>query len=298
MNKPKFVRYNDIENWWTLSKIMEKYNPDFNVRMAMNWIVTEKIHGSNVCVSNRYKEGPAFFTREGHQLPSDYQTVMKSYDWEGFFKRNVGIDFVYGEIAGYKIQKGVNYGDRKFYIFDLKGKDGDYHLPLCLNLVDEFGFYYAPVYKTITATYEDLVQILRKNLKEDPVSQINPVDGNFIEGYVVKCLNMPMLTNMSRFIFKIKHPRFEEKVRAASRKNKKKDDTDYSPVAPYLNENRIQSATSKYPGYKKSQIGDVMRAIVNDIQKDMKKDGLRWSKKYCKYINRYASKYVVRNASL
>lgn len=289
----KFKRYSDLENYWNLEKIMERYNPDFDRDMPHFWHVTEKIHGSNVCVSNMYKEGPAFFTRNGNQLPADYQEVLKKYDWEFLFRLYPGLKFIYGEIAGPRIQKGVNYGDeRKLYIFDYH--DGEEYLRIPRQ---EEGFDYVPVWYTpITKiSYNDFLTWILDRLNHDPVSALNPDKGNVVEGFVVKCVSMPMLTKETRFIFKVKHPKFEERVRGP-KKEKKFDDIDYTIVDQYINENRIMSAMSKYPGFRKHQIGDVMREIVQDVEKDMKKDGYRWDKKYGKRIAAFAQKTVVQGA--
>lgn len=301
----KFIRYNSIERYENLEKIWDKYAIGLSKRSVFEWQITEKLHGTNICVSNRYKEGVAFFTRNGNQLPPVLQKMMESYDWKGFFVRNPEIDFVYGEGAGPGIQKGINYGEEKrFYLIDAKNKneiyqDEVYRLPPDLVLKDFFGFYYVPVVSHYSGTFEDVIKTLIRMLKVDPVSWINPIEGNIIEGYVVKCLDRPMLTSETRFIFKIKHPKFDEKRNAPKRANRRKfEDIDYSPVEPYVNENRIQSAISKFPEYKKHQIGDVMREIVRDVQADMKKDNLRWDRKYCKYINQFASKIVVREVSV
>lgn len=291
----KFVRYNSLENYWNLEKIMDKYAPHFDRKKdEHHWQIVEKIHGSNVCISNMYKEGPAFFTRNGNQLPANYQTVLKKYDWEWLFATYPMLKFVYGEIAGPKIQKGVDYGDeKKLYIFDYSNGEEFLRIPLL-----ERGFDYAPLLLEQVAsknTYEDILLDILGYLKTDPVSMINPKEGNVVEGYVVRCLSMPMLTKETRFIFKVKHPKFDEKVRESGRQ-KKIDDTDYSVVDQYINDNRVESAMSKFLGYKKHQIGDVMREVVADVQADMKKDGHRWNKKFQKRITKFAQKAVVSGA--
>jgi len=302
----KFVRFSEVENPPYILKTIEKYVPDFDPSVDVElWEITEKIHGSNVCVSNRYKEGPAFFSRNGHQLPADYQKIMKSYNWKAFFEQNPGIDFVYGEIAGHKIQKGVDYGERAFYIFDMKNKEGNY-LPE-INIFywytndpeqqDFRQFQYAPILKRLKGTLDDALEWCFANLEENPVSWINPTEGNVVEGFVIRCVSRPRLTMNNRFIVKVKHPKFEEKIRK-SKKKKKVDDFDYSPVEPYVNENRAQSAMSKFPGYKRSKIGDVLREIIRDIEEAMKKDGLKFEKQYCKYINKQLSKIVVNGADV
>ena len=273
---------------------MEKYAPHFDrSNDPHHWQITEKIHGSNVCISNMYKEGPAFFTRNGNQLPADYQTVLRKYDWEWLFAQYPALKFIYGEIAGPKIQKGVDYGDeRKLYIFDYS--DGEDYLRIPKF---EDGFDYVPPLLEQVAsrdTYDDILTDILGYLKTDPVSQINPIEGNVVEGFVVKCLSMPMLTKETRFIFKVKHPKFDEKIK--ERKERASDDTDYSVVDQYINDNRIMSAMSKFPGYRRHQIGDVMREIVEDVKEDMKKDGHRWNKKFQKRITKFAQKTVVQGA--
>ncbi len=291
----KFVRYDSLENYWNLEKIMEKYAPYFDrSRDEHHWQVVEKIHGSNVCISNMYKEGVAFFTRNGNQLPANYQTVLKKYPWERLFDKYPTLKFVYGEIAGPAIQKGVDYGDdKKLYIFDYFDGEKFSRIPLF-----ERGFDYAPLLLEQVAsknTYDDTLTDVLGYLNTDPVSQINPKEDNVVEGYVVRCLSMPMLTDDTRFVFKVKHPKFDEKVKG-SPKERKFDDTDYTIVDQYINENRVQSALSKFPGYKKHQIGDVMREIAKDVEEDMKKDGHRWNKKFGKRIARFAQKIVVMGA--
>jgi hypothetical protein len=285
----KFIRYNSLENYWYLEKIMEYCHSTIRTE-PLYWHVTEKIHGSNVCISNMYKEGPAFFTRNGNQLPADYQEVLRKYDWEWLFKQYPGLKFVYGEIAGPKIQKGVDYGDeRKLYIFDYSNGESYLRIPK-----QEEGFDYAPGFTIAPVSYNDFIEWIIDRLEHDPISTINPTKGNVIEGFVVKCVSMPMLTKETRFIFKVKHPRFEEKIK--TKKEKKFDDTDYDLVDQYINENRVASAISKFPGYNKQQIGDVLREIVKDVEEDMKKDGHRWNKKYAKRITSFAQKTVVQGA--
>ena len=289
----KFIRYNSLENYWNLERVMEKYAPDFDKTESHHWLITEKIHGSNVCISNMYKEGPAFFTRNGNQLAANYQSVLKSYDWEWLFVTYPSLKFVYGEIAGPKIQRGVDYGDeKKLYIFDYS--DGEKYIRIPK---EEMGFDYAPIWFLAYPvwSYNDIVSHLLKFLDTDPCTQINPKEDNVVEGFVVKCVSMPMLTQETRFAFKVKHPKFDEKVRGP-KKERKFDDTDYDTVDQYINDNRVQSALSKFPGYKKHQIGDVMRELVNDVREDMKKDGHRWDKKFQKRINSFAQKTVVRGA--
>lgn len=298
MESKKFSRYNSLDNYWNLEKTMSLYARDLDKTITRAWLVTEKIHGSNVCISNRYKEGPAFFTRNGNQLPPGYQEVLRRYNWTEFFKYYTDIDFAYGEIAGPGIQKGVNYGDEKrLYLFDIRNKDGtfvtDFNRP---GVTKPDGFHYAPVYYDFQASYEIVLKLSLRCMEYNVISKVYHEEGNIVEGFVVRCLSTPMLTDETRFVFKVVHPQFQEKIRGAKKKNKL-EGVDFTPVIPYVNENRANSAMSKFPGYKKHQIGDVMREIVDDVKTDMKKDGVKWEKVYSKYINKNVSKFVVEGAA-
>jgi len=300
----KFVRFSEIENYKYIPKIVDKYTDDIDLANDVEeFHISEKIHGSSICISNKYKDGPRYFTRNGHLLPTKYKEVMDGYDWKSFFDLNTDIDFAYGEIAGQGIQKGVDYGDKAFYIFDFKDNEGKYHTfqYYTIDIASEFKpFQYAPVHSIVKTTFNKLVETLTASLEGDQtkiVSFINPIEGNIIEGYVVRCLSRPKLTGLSRYIFKIKHQNFDEMVRKP--KNKKpRIEYDYSDIDPYINENRIQSAMSKFPGYTKKLIGDVMREIVLDVKKDSAKDDIVWEKHYSKYINKQVQKTVIKECSV
>jgi ATP-dependent RNA circularization protein (DNA/RNA ligase family) len=109
----KFIRYSKLENWWNLEKTMSLYARDFNLGRTRTWLITEKLDGYNVCISNRYKEGPAVFSRNGNQLQPGHQELVKEYDWEKFFAFYPDVDFAYGEFAGPGIQKRVEYEEEK-----------------------------------------------------------------------------------------------------------------------------------------------------------------------------------------
>ena len=95
----------------------------------------------------------------------------------------------------------------------------------------------------------------------------------------------------------MKHPKFNEKSRG-SKRIKKIDEMDYTTVDQYINNNRIESARSKYPGYSRSQIADVMREVVNDVKMDLEKDGHTWNKLYAKRVTRFAQNTVVEGAEI
>ena len=294
----KFIRYNSLDNYWNLEKTMSLYAREFDMERTRKWLVTEKIHGDNVCISNRYKEGPAFFTRNGNQLPPGHQEVLRSYNWTEFFKYYTDIDFAYGEMCGTGIQRGVTYGDTKrLFLFDIRNKDGtfvtDFNRP---GVTKPDGFHYTPVFYDIQASYNVILKLSLRCMEYDVISKVYDEPDNVVEGFVLRCLSTPMLTDETRFVFKVKHPKFDEKVRGTKKKNKL-EGVDFTPVIPYVNENRAHSAMSKFPGYKRHQIGDIMREIVTDVQTDMKKDGLKWDKVYSKYINKNISKFVVQGAA-
>jgi hypothetical protein len=293
----KFIRYSDLDNWWNLEKTMSLYARDFELGRTRTWLITEKIDGYNVCISNLYKEGPAVFSRNGNQLQPGHQAIIKSYDWKRFFEFYPHIDFAYGEFAGPGIQNRVKYEEeKKLYLFDIFDKDGNFDPNFNRPAYSKpEGFDYSPVFYDIMGPYERIKELCIKSIEGGMLSILNQEEGNTLEGLVVRCVSTPMLTSETRFVYKVKHEKFEEKNRGE--KKNKLADVDFSPVEPYVNENRAISAMSKFPGYKKHQIGDVMREIVEDVKKEMKKDGVKWDKVYTKFINKNCSQFVVRGAA-
>ena len=297
MASDKFIRYGSLDNWWNLEKTMSLYARDFNLGRTRTWLITEKMDGYNVCISNRYKEGAAVFSRNGNQLQPGHQEICKAYDWEKFFAFYPDIDFAYGEFAGPGIQKRVEYEEeKKLYLFDIADKDGNFSPNFNRPAYPKpEGFDYVPVFYDIMGPYDRIKKLCIDTIEAGFLSMFTEKEGNTAEGFVVRCVSNPMLTAETRFVYKVKHSKFDEKSGGGKKKNKL-EGVDFSPVEPYVNENRAVSAMSKFPGYRKHQIGDVMREIVDDIKKEMKQDGVKWDKVYTKFINKNCSQFVVRGA--
>jgi Rnl2 family RNA ligase len=272
-----------------MTKLLDKYYPNFDKDEKYSWVVSEKLHGSNICISNN--DGDVnYFSRNGHPLPTNYVEVLNEYNWKLLFEYNPSA-FVYGEIVGKGIQKGVDYGEKKrLFIFDYSTEDGKYSFRSSVP----HGFNHVPSRNVYRTSYNELIDETLKKLKTNPVTALNPVEGNTIEGDVIKCSDLPYLSEHHRFIFKVKHENFNEKKQA--KKTPIVDYTDYTILDSYITENRVESAMSKYPEYTKKDIGRILKEICDDIKQEMKKDGIEWCKPYGKYINNKSHKKVVQEA--
>lgn len=109
-----------IEGEWSL--------PEFEYLKDNDWLMTEKIDGTNIRVGWLPKESGEFELRYGGrtanaQMPTflldKLQNLFGEYDWEQNFPDGITL---YGEGYGAKIQKGGNYipDGVDFALFDIK----------------------------------------------------------------------------------------------------------------------------------------------------------------------------------
>ena len=315
---PEFKRYPSIESLRNICKLIEKYNPDFDENQKMDWIVSEKLQGANVCVSIDEDGEMDLYSRNGNPLPDGYVSVIRETvdflisDYK--FPDNLKM-CIYGEIIGPGIQKGVDYGEEKqFRIFDAYNVRDNvwahkWDMLRCIKprrFINEFtsqeiflSEYIPPSSKLIDKSFNDVRTLVSGRLCQNPNSLVIEKENNVIEGFVVECATMQYITNHTRFKFKMVHPQFRERLKSSSIQRKLEADkvkNDYTIVDEYINENRAQSAISKYPGYTRKQIGDVMKEIVSDVKEDMEKDGKEWHKHYGRRISDFSKKIVVQEA--
>lgn len=212
-----------------------------NLSTCTEWIVTEKLHGSNIAiiVDNSGKHTLASRAREisigqfGElctlfnffrsdilytDIVKDKIPLIHSYIVEN------GIEniHIFGEWFGHwmtkdgkecHIQTGVEYGGLHYRVFDMAYKvNGEWsYIPYwkMRELVDYFGFEYVP----ILGVYDSVYTAIEK-YREDMniVSDILPKEGNFIEGIVIRPMTeLKVRDNRYRVQFKMKHPTYTER---------------------------------------------------------------------------------------
>ena len=290
-----FEKYGEIENTYS-SKLPEK------ALLAglggVECICAVKVDGANF-QAGIGADGVFFTGTRNRELKPDedfcgWQRVMAKLDVERKLrevKAMLGCSEVimYGELCGglyrhpdvpqvreaVRIQGRVDYSpDNEWVPFDLKA-DGKYvSQDLLQKLCSDVGL---PCQQVVfRGTLEEC-------LKFDPVMQdttgqhfwgLPPIDGNVAEGVVVKPVEAVYL-GCSRVIFKIKTPKFKERIRRTKAVIADAGLTDVEKsiverALEYVNEARVFSALSKLgTSVKFSQLtGEVIRDAMADFRKE------------------------------
>lgn len=163
----EFKSYSSLENHHNgkfISKIREQ------ALDSGEWVAREKIHGTNFSVIIT-ADSIIPCKRSGPIMPSesffDYEIIMKRYakSFEDI-QRSLTITGyasvqVFGEFAGTGIQKGVDYGEKDFYVFDILVSDVEKTKYLedksVENIVNRYGLKIAPLLGR--GTFENLIKL-------------------------------------------------------------------------------------------------------------------------------------------
>ena len=274
-----FKKYNSIENTFD-KEFMEKIFLEGYDKQE--FIVQEKVHGSNVCLVTDGKT-VNFGKRTGFM-----ETGEKFYDYEELLERytpkatalfsivkealpDVGTITIFGEMFGGKyphpdvkndskislIQKGVAYcPTHEFYAFDLYVTNEETGRFLSVDEANGFfeqgDFFYA---KTLfRGTLNECLKY--PNLFQSQISGwlgLPPIEGNICEGIVIRPVEPTYLRNGSRVLLKSKNAHFAEKKSIKKREPKLFVEPSYSealndllPVTEqYVTENRLNNVVSK-----------------------------------------------------
>mgnify|MGYP001573817517 CR=1 FL=1 len=262
----EFKRYCDIDNIGEgiLAKI------DYAIPSTMEWVAHEKIHGANFSIwigkdeirfASRQQWVDGTFYNCGpvmEALMPGFQSIQDSL--KRTYSEPVAF-IIYGELFGDKIQKGVVYPQgRHFRAFDIK-IDGTY--------VNDSIFNYICEENCIPTVPRIKIGSLRELLElplEFP-TYLNPVEGNFAEGLVIKPIITTYFNNGSRVILKRKCARFSEKtsvkraITAAA--NVSFHGTELlAELETYFTANRLDNVISKI-----GEIVDCEEASIEDFTK-------------------------------
>jgi Rnl2 family RNA ligase len=303
----EFKSYSDIENSYRLKTI--SMISDHGLAYG-DWVVTEKVHGSNFSFGIAYDEIKC--GKRSGWLEKDnffnYQDVLEDLN------KNLCVLFhlvceaynlpkeqvkciLYGEIFGgsyphkdvpkhptsIRVQKGVFYSPyNEFYAFDLKVNGSYINYNLFQELMEATGFFYAkPLYigdlKTCLAYPNEFPTTIPNQLGY-PL-----IDHNICEGVVIKPLDTRYFTDGSRVILKNKNERFKE-VSEGNVKIKDLGDhvsiielteeskTIIENVSAYITKNRLIAVLSKIGDVTDKDFGKLLGLFVQDVIKDFEKD--------------------------
>jgi len=252
------------------SKIQQVYNKKFlrDIDPKTPVQITEKLHGTNlsfvvnhnslVACSRNQELTDGFYnhTEIQDKYADRLDNVFRALDCKEIQ--------IYGEYVGPGIQKGINYGERDWYVFDIK-RDGRYLEPeRVYDLCDVYGLKHVPV-----LWYCTLEEALVANNEFD--SKVLKVENNVCEGIVIKPTEV-QYTELDRVIFKSKNEKWAEKAKV--KKAPKVSMTEGAKarlmlLLQYATENRVRAVASK--GVKDS-FGKLLGATASDALMDAKLD--------------------------
>lgn len=290
-----FEKYSSLENHYN-GKFIEKIrNAGFDVTEP--WVAREKIHGTNFSIIIE-RDAVTCAKRTGPILPAEdffgYSVILKKYNdsikaVQHTIKEGSSMQ-IFGEFAGGGIQKGVDYGEKDFYVFDIlvKTTEGtnqfvdDYMMETICNT---FGFKLAPLlgrgkFDELSKLPNDLDVVVHRynkaieahGLKEANSTpfQVEVENKNVAEGYVLKPCYPKFFPNGTRVAIKCKNSKFSEKSKSDKPIKAKAVLTDVdkvalSTLAAYATLNRVNNVISKIGQVGPKDFGKVMGLTVQDI---------------------------------
>ena len=299
-----FKKYSSLENHYN-SKFIEKLYT--NGLTTGVWVAREKIHGTNFSLIIE-RDNVTCAKRTGPILPAEdfygYEIVLKKYDKaiknvQEVMGSSRAVSYkVFGEFAGGGIQKGVDYGEKDFYVFDIviNTESGDNTYLTDYEMQDfcnEFGFKMAPMlgrgtFDALITIPNDLDSVLtayNATASEDLVEANNCVfDANVIgdntaEGYVLKPCFPKWLPNGTRVAIKCKNSKFSEKKKSDKPIKTQVQLTEIDKnlldvLACYVTLNRVNNVISKIGTVTPKDFGKVTGLTVKDILEETSREGI------------------------
>lgn len=283
----KFYAYSSIENSYRGKEIARIRNEDFD---KVEWVALEKVHGANfglwiidgkIVPSKRssFADGSFYGCQIERDCQADLVRIAPTISPKSVVEAmgplviklaEYGVTVVYGELFGGGIQKGINYGTKRFAAFDMKiGKDFvDYDkfvelcdlvgLPRCVEIA--------------RGSFEHV-------LATDPAFPTKMSDcgaTDIAEGFVMKPVKNGYLSAGDRVILKKKSPGFSERTSEKTPKPPKEPLTElqqsiFDAGQTYINDERVASAISKLG---EGNFNQVLAEVIADIYRELEKDGL------------------------
>ena len=301
-----FNKYSSLENHYNNSFIEHIRNNGYD---SGDWVAREKIHGTNFSlIIERDNVQPA--KRTGPILAGEdffgwvivttrYAEAVKGV--QNVMGTTAALSYqVFGEFAGGGIQKGMNYGDKDFYVFDVlvrteNGNDA-YLDDYCMeSFCNTFGFKMAPLlargsfddlskmnndFDSVLNYYNDLVKSVGlEEANKHVFGYLASGEQNIAEGFVLKPCFPKFMPNGSRVAIKCKNSKFSEKAKSDKPIKPKEELTEqdskiYFDFEPYITVNRINNVVSKIgkPGPK--DFGKVMGLTMKDVLEEAEREGL------------------------
>lgn len=308
-----FVKYSSLTN---------HYEGKFINGVIMNgltggvWVAREKIHGANfsLITSDGIKVIPA--KRSGEILPTEQfygcEPVVAKYSepvrklWEilhtarqlsGVYDEELVIQ-VYGEFAGRGVQKDVDYGEKDFYVFDIRVNGNFLPDNVVAAYVVAAGMKMAPLLaygtfdeiRALPITFDSVVNLAnsgaipaQNGVEPEFKNFMTLKDGegeNIAEGFVMKPVAPAFMPNGERVAIKCKTTKFtEKKNKQANRFNapvalSESDTAKLNEFTCYLTENRVKNVLSKIDSANLTakDFGRIMGLTVQDALEEIERN--------------------------
>ncbi|QPB08846.1 RnlB-like RNA ligase [Klebsiella phage Metamorpho] len=299
-----FEKYSSLENHYN-GKFIEKIRGAGFDMHTVEWVAREKIHGTNFSViitpteivpakrTGPILDGESFF---GHEI------IMKKYK-DSFVKMQNMLNTmdlvsvqIFGEFAGGGIQKGVDYGEKDFYVFDILANSGGETRYWDDYVVESFatglGLKLAPLLGR--GSFADLSQLpnmldvvvneynkLAATNLEEANKKVWPVivaESNIAEGYVLKPVYPKFFNNGTRVAIKCKNSKFSEKAKSDKPIKPKVELTENDKrvleiFSEYVTWNRVSNVLSHIGSVTAKDFGRVMGLTMKDIINEAAREG-------------------------
>lgn len=310
-----FNKYSEIEN---LKNVHFSYFEGLNFQ-TQTFVIQDKIDGSNISFIFEPNKTCRIASRnellgnwDTCNFQGSFQEAVEESNLrpfiEHFEKKSTETDKsfqFYGEIFGPHVLKRCWYGPKaRILFFDLRINDAYVTQKEFMQILADEGFekLLVPTFTT-SATFEEALGFSVDF--QDPICtnsaqfrQNNP--HNMSEGIVVKPYDANFYSKFGqRLVFKRKSDRFSE-VKAGK---SQKESTETPPAlielsiefSKYINENRVLSYFSKVGRITNmSQIGQYIKPILDDAEKDFVKDHRELGKDERKFCLRAATPELVK----
>ena len=281
-----YKKYPSIENSYQ-GKFINFFTTKHPELMNEEFVIYEKLHGSNISLV--FMNGEFNICSRNRVIPLTenfnqcWYVVKKYEDFIEYYKTlsstNDNKYTFFGEIAGEGIQKGVEYGEKDIYLFDMMINDVLLSQQIFLSCLESFW--------NENLIVPSLCPIVENNIdfetaltyKNEFDSLILNKEDNVCEGIVIKPLNNVYRMNDSIFMLKSKNDTFSEK--SSAKKNPKQigktmDENTFLlkiEFERYLNENRVNNMFSKEGVIQTpKEIGKYIQLIMQDAKEDFIKD--------------------------
>jgi len=227
----------------------------------------EKIHGTSAHIS--WKDNTLTLFSGG----SKHENFVKLFNQEElkikFQELEITSIIVYGEAYGGKVQgMKKTYGDKlKFVAFEVKIGESWLSVPQAEEIVKQLGLEFI-YYKQIPTT----IEAIDAEMNSDSVQAIRNGcgEGKMREGIVLRPLIEVRKNNRKRIIAKYKRDDFKEtKTKRPLDEKKLRVLQEAKEIAEeWVTEMRLTHILDAFPNADVTQTGDVIKAIVMDIQKE------------------------------